>query len=362
MEKIAVLCLFGGKSTEYDVSRASATSVLENIDYNKYTVEKVGITKDGRWYYYTGSVEKISDGSWFSDEENLSPCAIAPKGLDKDKACLSVFESSGGYKIINFDVIFPVIHGANGEDGSIQGLGMLCGAPVCGADIIGSVLAYDKSLAKILCERANIPQAQYVVIKEDEFISSAEKIIDNIEQNINYPVFVKPTKAGSSIGITKAIDRKSLLEGIKYAFSYDNIVIAEEFIKGREIEISVIGGGTEEITVASCGEIKPNAEFYDYNTKYINDTAEYFIPADISKEISSKIAEYAKTVYLTLGITGFARIDFFLRGNEIIFNEINTIPGFTKISLFARLLESSGIKYSQSIDMIITAAIRGGKN
>ena len=356
MKKISVACLFGGNSTEYEVSCRSFYSVMQNMDSEKFNAIKIGIDKSGTWYIYTGANENIANLEWINDSENLYPCSIMPKQKKGEKAYL--------YKIlthekIEIDVILPIIHGANGEDGTVQGLARLYEIPCAGADIIGSVCSFDKSVTKTLCNYAGINQGKYISCRRYEYDSDPDVLMQKAEETIKYPMFVKPANAGSSIGISKAKNKSELKQAINKAFEHDTKILIEQFTEGKEIEIAVLGNKSELI-VSCCGEIDPCAEFYDYDTKYTNDTAKYFIPARLDKEISDKTREIAKKIYMLLGVSGFARVDFFVAAdNTIYFNEINTIPGCTEISLFAKLLIHGGMTYKEIVTQIIELALCG---
>ena len=367
-DKITVLCLFGGNSTEYEVSCRSFNSVAGNIDENKFNIVKVGISKDGAWNIYTGTNEDIKNLSWIDDKENLFPCAIIPKSKTNPKACLCKFtngfiNSSGeSFEKINIDVILPIIHGGNGEDGTIQGLSKMYEIPCAGAGIIGSVCSFDKVITKILCSKIDgINMANYIAFKKYDFDKNPDKIIKTAIETLKYPMFVKPANAGSSVGIFKVSENQGK-DGVKKAilgsFKYDDKIIIEENIPGKEIEVAVMGNN-DELIVSCPGEINPNAEFYDYDTKYINDTAEYFIPAGIDRETSEKVREFAKKVYMTVDAGGFSRVDFFVdENNKIYFNETNTIPGFTEISMFAKLMICDGkMTYKDVVTKIIELAL-----
>ena len=367
-EKITVLCLFGGNSTEYEVSCRSFNSVAGNIDEKKFNIIKVGIAKDGAWNIYTGSNENIKNLSWINDSENLFPCALIPKNKTNKKSCLYKFankyinENGESFERINIDVILPIIHGANGEDGTIQGLAQLYEIPCAGADTSGSVCSYDKVIMKILCAKIDgINMADYIAFKKYEFDKNPENILKLAEEKLKFPMFVKPANAGSSVGIFKVKEKDGqtgLKRAVHDAFKYDDKVLIEENITGKEIEVAVVGNNDN--LIASCpGEIVPNAEFYDYDTKYINDTAEYYIPATIDEETSEKVREFAKKVYMTVGAGGFSRVDFFVdKDNKIYFNETNSIPGFTDISMFAKLMMyHEKITYKEVVTKIIELAL-----
>ncbi|MCL2099420.1 MAG: D-alanine--D-alanine ligase [Oscillospiraceae bacterium] len=357
MNKLNVLCLFGGNSTEYEISCWSFDSVIKNLDQEKFNIITAGISKTGEWHIYEGLPEKIRDLSWIEDLNNLYPCAMVPKSKENNKARLLKFIKKD-YETLDIDVILPIIHGANGEDGTIQGLAQIYGVACAGADLSGSVYSYDKTVTKILCSKIKgLNQAGYLSFEKYEFDSDCENILKFAEKNIKFPMFIKPARAGSSVGIIKVKKAEELKQAVLEAFKFDDKVLIEENMTGKEIEVAVMGN-KNNLTVSCPGEIKPNAEFYDYDTKYITNTAEHFIPADISGKTSEKVRETARQVYMQVGAGGFARVDFFVDGDEIYFNEINTIPGFTEISMFAKLLmHSENITYTELITRIIELAV-----
>ena len=354
---------FRGNSTEYEVSCRSAGSVAENIDEKKFDITKVGISKNGAWNIYTGPNGNIANLSWAGDAANLSPCALVPKNEANGKARLYKFTGGGGFEQTDIDVILPIVHGGNGEDGAIQGLAELYGVPYAGSDIAGSVCSYDKAISKALCAGIDgLYTAKYIVFKKYEFDKDAAGIIKSAEEKLGYPMFVKPANAGSSVGIFKAREKSELAQAVSDAFMYDDKIIIEENITGKEIEVAVMGNGGE-LTVSCPGEVVPNADFYDYDTKYNNDTAEFFIPARIDEKTSEKVRGFAEKIYTAVGAGGFSRVDFFVDAdNRIYFNETNTIPGFTDISQFAKLMmHHEKITYKEVVTKIIELAIERKK-
>ena len=345
MKKINVCIMFGGVSTEHEVSLTSASSVLSNIDREKYDVTMLGITKGGRWLLYDGEIEKIASGEWERDPAHTVGAWISPSRGDK-----AVRTEDG--RTVDIDVVFPVMHGANCEDGTLQGLLTLADIPFVGPDCEASALCMDKAAAKIVLNNFGIPQAKAVIIDRSE-LRDAEKICENCEM-LGYPLFVKPSRAGSSVGVSKVRNRPELESALADAFKIDRTVLVEEYIKGREVEVAVMGN--EEPTASVCGEIDPGSDFYDYETKYVSDTASYYIPARLDEETSEKIRAYAIEIYKRLGCRGLSRVDFFI-GDRIIFNEINTLPGFTSISMFPKLFMYGGMSYSEIIDRLITLAL-----
>ena len=337
-----LLILFGGKSGEYEVSEMSAASVLSNIDTDKYNIIKIGITKDGRWFKTDASPEQIKSGEWDS--------------MPKQSAFLSPDTSHHGIfvegKLQNVDVIFPVMHGDYCEDGCIQGLFELSGIPYVGPGVLASAAGMDKSATKLFAAASGVPQAKWYITSP----AASEEEIEKIESEFSYPRFVKPCNAGSSLGISKAGNRAELEKAIAEAAKFDSKILCEEYIDGYEVECAVLGN--EDTRASVVGQITPSNEFYDYSAKYIDNASGLTIPANIPEETAEKIREYAVTVFKALGCRGMSRVDFFvLRGSgEIKFNEINTLPGFTSISMYPKLWEKSGIPYSELIDKLIEYA------
>lgn len=349
MAKKKLCVVFGGQSPEHDISRLSVTSVLENLNKDKYEIHTIGITRDGEWYLYTGDFKNIKDGAWERDSENKKKAIISPDASDK---AVIVFDGDTVSKI-HPDVIFPVLHGEYGEDGTVQGLFELSHIPYVGMGVMASANAMDKTSAKIVFKNANIPQAEWYVYNKGEDI---DKAMDSIEEKLGYPCFVKPARTGSSVGVGKAHDRDELKTALKNAALFDRKVLVEENIDGREVECSVLGNN--EVSAAVVGEIKPAVEFYDFDAKYKDDTTVLVIPAELDKDISEKIREYAVRAFCALDGQGLSRVDFFVRHSDgaIILNEINTLPGFTKISMYPKLWDAAGVGYSELLDRLIELA------
>ncbi|KYH34936.1 D-alanine--D-alanine ligase [Clostridium tepidiprofundi DSM 19306] len=336
-KKVAIL--FGGQSTEHEVSLLSAASVLRNIDYDKYIVYPIGITKDGQWFQYNGNILNIENGTWENDYEN---------------------KVENGQKLLfdrAVDVVFPVLHGLYGEDGTIQGMCKLLSIPCVGAGVLSSALCMDKVYTKFLLDRFGIKQAEYFIIKSYEYTKNKDNIINDIEKNIGYDLFIKPSNSGSSVGITKAHNRQELINGIDEALKYDSKVLIEKAINAKEVEVSVLGNESVEASIP--GEIEPSKEFYDYEAKYESEDSELIIPARLSDEKINEIRQRAIEVYKILDCRGMARVDFLVDKNtdEIYTNEVNTIPGFTKISMYSKLWEASGKPYDVLIDELFELAI-----
>ena len=349
------LCvIFGGESPEHDISQKSVTSILNNLDDTKYNIHTIGITRSGKWYLFTGSRDIIESGEWENDSDNLKTAFISP---DSSVGGIVVYGET--VHIIPIDVIFPVLHGEYGEDGTIQGLFELSHIPYVGMGVLSSANAMDKTYSKIIFDAAGIPQADWVVVNSgDDF----EKSADIIEKKLGYPCFVKPARLGSSVGIGKAHNRKELLAALKNAERFDRRILVEEHIDGHEVECAVLGnfGGAR---AAAVGEIKPTVEYYDFDAKYNDNSTELIIPAELPEETIQKIQELSLAAFKALDGQGLSRVDFFVRHSDgsIVLNEINTLPGFTNISMYPKLWEESGIKYSDLLDSLIKLAMERKK-
>ena len=352
MDKLNVCVLFGGVSPEHQVSLRSAEWVLNKLNTEKYRIYPVGITRQGHWILFGGTdYSMLPTEEWLNHPEN-SHAVISPE-CDKGLLCFNehVVET------VHIDVVFPVLHGENGEDGSIQGLLQLAGIPYVGSHVSASAVAMDKTLTKLVIDKAGIPQAAWILVRNSELAQSIDTVLDTIEARFLYPVFVKPAGTGSSVGVSKAHNRDGLRDALLNAGRYDEKILVEEFIDGAEIEVAVMGN---QVAIASvCGEIDAGAEFYDYETKYTTDTSVAYIPARVSEETAQKVREYAVKVYKAVGCTGLSRVDFFVTFSDehIVFNEINTLPGFTSISMYPKLFEASGIPCEQLIDKLLEYAM-----
>jgi D-alanine-D-alanine ligase len=348
-KKIAVL--FGGASSEHDVSLVSAYSVLNNIPKDKYDVICIGITKTGHWMYYPGEYEDIKTGEW---EKNPDCCTavISPDSMNKG---IIIMGQDSSY-IRRIDAVFPVLHGINGEDGTVQGLCALAGLPCVGCDMTSSAVCMDKTVTHAVLDNAGIKTAPYCFFTRAD-LSDIEAACDEAEKKLGgYPMFVKPATAGSSVGVSRAKDREALKSGIKIGFAHSRRVVVEKEIVGKEVECAVLGNGAELIA-SIPGQITPAEEFYDFDAKYKLGTSVLDIPAKISEDEMNRLREIAKKAFRAAGCSGFSRVDFFVTEDDIILNEINTIPGFTPISMYPKLMENMGISYSELIDRLITLAI-----
>ena len=351
MKKLSVCILFGGMSPEHAVSLRSAESVLNNIDHNKYNVFPVGITRDGDWILYGGKdYSLLPTGQWEHYPKNRR-AAISPvrgQGLLSFEGDCVVRE--------RIDVVFPVLHGENGEDGAMQGLLKLAGIPYVGPHVASSAVAMDKTLTKLVVDHAGVSQAAWHLVHREELSNRMDTILETLEAKFSYPMFVKPAGTGSSVGVSKAADRDALDRALLEAAKFDKKILVEEFIHGREIEVAVMGNDNPVASI--CGEIDSGADFYDYDAKYVTDTSRAYIPARIPEDVQETVREAAIKVYSAIGCQGLSRVDFFAtyEDNRVVFNEINTLPGFTSISMYPKLFGASGIPYRQLIDLLLQLA------
>lgn len=354
--KINIGLVFGGRSGEHEVSLQSAKSIFESLDKDKYNVYLIGVDKQGNWLlgnpanYLLNSTNPKLIALNKSSSKN-----IVPVNKTNQSEIISI---ESGKNLAKIDVFFPIIHGTYGEDGSLQGMFEMINCAYVGSGVIGSALGMDKDAQKRLLKQAGIKTAMFMTFRKNQY---SNKILDEILKKFIFPVFVKPANLGSSVGISKAHNLDELKKSINEAFKYDTKILIEEFIKGREIECSVMGN--DKPTASLPGEVIPRHEFYSYEAKYIDENgAGLIIPADLPKNIIKKVQETAVKTFVTLECYGFARVDFFLKSNhEIYVNEINTLPGFTKISMFPKLFEASGIKYAELLNRLIDFAIEKKK-
>ncbi|HKM32105.1 MAG TPA: D-alanine--D-alanine ligase family protein [Oscillospiraceae bacterium] len=351
MSKIKLAVIFGGVSSEHEISLISAASVIANIPQDKYEIICIGITKKGRWLFFPGDTSDLVSGSW----EQHPDCASAVLSPDRmHKGFIKILDD-GQTSFQRVDCIFPVLHGKNGEDGTIQGLIAMSGIPYVGCDTLSSAICMDKTITHTVLEYNGIKTAPWEkVLRRD--LCNLDEECERIEASLSYPMFVKPANCGSSIGISKVCDRTELKDGVKLAFSHDSKVIVECEVKGHEIECAVMGNDFPMASIA--GEIKPENEFYDYDAKYILSGTQLIIPASISDDCQEKLRSIACDAYKALCCTGLARVDFFVTENEeIVLNEVNTMPGFTSISMFPKLFEATNVPYADLIDGLITLAL-----
>ncbi|WP_202620404.1 D-alanine--D-alanine ligase family protein [Emergencia sp. 1XD21-10] len=330
MKRIGVI--FGGRSGEHEVSLLSAASVIEAIDRNKYQVVMIGITREGQWKLYLGELSEIPSGAWEETAEDITVSQL------KDLA----------------DFIFPVLHGPYGEDGTIQGLFEMLDMPYAGCGVLASALCMDKVSAKKIFEEAGLPTSRYKLVYSEDLAEHMEEIIADIEAELPYVMFVKPSNMGSSVGISKVRNADELRQALLLAAKYDRRIIIEEGIDCREVETGVIGNHKPQ--VAAVGEIVAKLDFYDYAAKYTDDSGtEISIPAQLPKLTYERIRTLAKEAYRACDCSGFSRIDFFVdkKTGEVYINEINTIPGFTKYSMFPKMWEEMGVGFTELIERIV---------
>lgn len=347
MAKENLVVIFGGRSSEHEVSCISVQTVAKGVDLEKYNMTLVGITKDGRWLK-ADNIESIADGSWYDSKVTA---VISPDTRRE----LIVF-SDAGVERQKVDVIFPVLHGMHGEDGTIQGLFEMADIPYVGCGVLASAASMDKFYTKIIVDHIGVSQARFVPVLAEDF-SDIDSAMDRVEAELDYPVFVKPSKAGSSKGVNKATDRASLLYALNEAVKHDNKILVEETIVGRELECGVLGY-KDNTKASGVGEILAAAEFYDFDAKYNNAESRTVIGADIPKEAENEIREDAVKIFKALDGFGLSRVDFFLENgtNRVVFNEINTLPGFTGISMYPMLWNAQGYDIKTLVTTLIEMA------
>lgn len=356
--RLRVAVLFGGRSGEHEVSLMSAESIMRALDPEKYEVIPIGIAKDGRWLIGEDPLKALKEAVKGELPHRVTPAAFWP---DPTEPGLMVAEPSfpareEGRK--RFDVVFPVLHGPYGEDGTIQGMLELANVPYVGSGVAGSAVGMDKILMKDVFRSAGLPVLDYVPVLRKQLETSFAEIQEAIEERLGYPCFVKPANLGSSVGVSKVKKREELRPALEEAARYDRRLIVEKAAEGyREVECSVLGNDEPETSI--CGEIVPGGEFYDYDAKYFDDTSQLIIPARISEQASNRVRELAAAAFRAIDAAGLARVDFFVHPEteEIFINEINTMPGFTRISMYPKLWEATGLSYPELLDRLIQLAL-----
>jgi D-alanine-D-alanine ligase len=346
-KRLRVGVLFGGRSGEHEVSLASAASVIRGLDPDKYEPVPIGITKEGHWLIGTGAQKMLP--------EVLRTGQRVMMAADPTDAALVPLDRSGGGQRI--DVVFPVIHGTFGEDGTIQGLLDLAGLPFVGAGVLGSAIGMDKDVSKRLLQGAQIPVVPWITVQRTEWESAPNEIRNAIEKKFKYPVFVKPAALGSSVGMTKVHSRAELAPALNLAAEFAMKILVERAVNAREIEVSVLGNHDPQASVP--GEIVPHREFYDYTAKYLEEGTQLLIPAKLTPAQVRTTQKFAVNAFRALELSGMARVDFFMdkKNCKIYLNEVNTIPGFTSISMYPKLWEASGIPFRELIDKLIDLAL-----
>ena len=352
-EKMCVVLLFGGMSSEHEVSRVSVGNFVNNIDREKYEVLTVGITKEGRWLYTEATAAQMADGSWEELAGNMA-CVISPDRADHG---MILFTPEGHVEKVHVDVVIPVLHGLWGEDGTVQGLLELAGIPYVGCGVLASAVCMDKAVANALFEANGVPHTRWLAADRWEIESDLEGVCEGVEKKLGWPVFVKPANAGSSVGISKVSSRDELKKAIDLALENDRKVVFEAFVDGQEVECAVIG--SDPAVATRPGEILAGAEFYTYDDKYKNGVSQVVIPAKLPGEKLDEVKTYAAMAYTALGCEGLARCDFFVEKDtgRVLINEINTLPGFTPISMYPKLMEHEGIPVPALIDRLIALAL-----
>lgn len=350
MNKQTVAVIFGGVSTEHEISCKSAVNVISGMDSNKYETVLVGITKDGRWLLVK-SVSSIGDGSWVN---GTTKAVISP---DTEHKGILIIRTDGSTELISIDVVFPVLHGKNGEDGSIQGLFTLAGIPYVGCGILSSAVTMDKLFTKIIVDRLGIAQAKYVPAFRRE-LTDVEVVCARVEAALDYPVFVKPSNAGSSCGVNKASNRAELKDALFKAAEVDSKILVEETIIGRELECAVFSAGTP--MASGVGEILAADTFYSYDAKYNNPDSDTVINPELPEGKAEEIRRDAIEIFKAVDGFSLSRVDFFLEKgtNRVVFNELNAMPGFTAISMYPALCEAAGLPKAELIDKLIQSAFR----
>ena len=351
MSKLNVAVIFGGCSYEHDISIESASTIISNIPTSKYNVIPIYITKEGKWLLYDGEVTNIKNIDF---EKFGTPTTIS---TDRDRK--GVMRMVGEkFKNVKIDVFFPVLHGRNGEDGTIQGIFEIADVPYVGCGVLSSAVSMDKVFTKLIVNNTKIKQASFLSFKKED-LEDMNAVVKRIRSKLGYPCFVKPAISGSSIGISKANDKKELVEAINIAIKHDSKILVEKFIKGRELECAVLGSGGKDTLVSTVGEVDAADEFYDFESKYNNPESKTIIPAEIPEEYIKEIQNSALEIFKLLNCSGLSRVDFFLEEgtNKIFFNEINTLPGFTNISMYPMLCDTMGFSISDLLDKLIQLAL-----
>ena len=342
-----ILVIFGGVSPEHEVSIQSAKNVIGLL--GKHTAIPLYITREGKWLIYDGKPDNIEGINW---EKYGTPAIISP-----DRTNRGLLRIVGDRtKTILVDVVFPVLHGPHGEDGAVQGLCELAGLPFVGCGMGASAVAIDKSLARMIARSLKIPHIDFVSFDLGEFMQNKAGILKKIRYKFGYPCFVKPVTCGSSVGINKAKDKKELEQAVMYAFSYSPRVMVERASRGREIEVGILGTGINA-KASLAGEIIPEGEFYDYAAKYETHGSKLIVPAELKEETLALLQKYSLEIYRAIGGRGLSRVDYFIEGDKVFFSEINTIPGFTAISLYPKMWEASGVGGFELVETLIEMAI-----
>jgi len=356
-QRLRVAVLFGGRSGEHEVSLMSAESIMRALDPEKYEVIPIGITKEGRWLMGKDPLAALKAG--VADRlAEMIPAAFLTDPANPGLIAFDPGELAGHQSRLAFDVVFPALHGPYGEDGTIQGMLELANIPYVGSGVAGSAVGMDKVLMKAVFRSAGLPVLDYIVVKRKQLVDRIDQIQEQVAETIGYPCFVKPANLGSSVGVSKANSPEDLAKALGEAARYDRKILVEKAAVGyREVEVSVLGNDEPKTSIP--GEIVPGGEFYDYRAKYLDDTSELVIPARISPNAADQVRRLAAAAFLAVDAAGLARVDFFVHPEteEIFVNEINTMPGFTRISMYPKLWEATGLPYSRLLDRLIELAL-----
>ncbi len=344
--KQTIAVLFGGQSSEHIVSCMSAVNIIEQIDKEKYQLLLIGITKEGHWLLVP-SIDEVRSGSW---ENGQTEAILSP---DATKQCV-IINQNNRQEEIKVDIVFPVLHGLYGEDGTVQGLLELAKIPYVGCDVLSSAVAMDKLSTKIIVDAMGIRQADYVPIMRPE-LNEMPLAVKKIEEKLSYPVFVKPSNAGSSVGVNRAKDQEELKNALLEAAKHDKRILVEAAVFGHEVECAVFGGGKEEVIASGVGEILAAADFYDFESKYYNEESKTVVEPKLPGNAAEEIRQNAVAIFKAIDGYGLSRVDFFVtEEGQVVFNEINTMPGFTAISMYPMLWEARGISKKQLVEKLIS--------
>lgn len=351
LSKKTAAVLFGCVSSEYEVSLRSAASVLRNFPRDDYNVIMIGVTKDGRWYEYIGDLEKLEQDEW------CTPALCTPALISPDRGHGGLLRiTPQGIQTEQIDVIFPVVHGENCEDGGLQGLLEISGIPYVGCGVASSACCMDKDITHRLLQAAGIEMTPYRVLTKHD-LTHINELCQELRESLGYPVYVKPACTGSSVGVSCVKQPQDLQAALELALGYGRKVVVEKAVVGREVECGVLGN-YDDCIASSVGEIVPLRDFYDYEGKYLDDSTQLFIPARIESETASKVRQAAARAFQAMGCSGLARVDFFVRDDgAVILNELNTLPGFTSISMYPKLFEHAGIAYPELIGRLLRLAM-----
>lgn len=358
MSKLRVGIIFGGRSGEHDVSLRSAQSVMQALDRTKYDVVPIGITRDGQWRVAQSALAAVSNGDVPLLQADAADAQTATLLSGSDSSALMQVDADARLTpFTELDVVFPVLHGTYGEDGTVQGMLELTNVPYVGAGVVGSATGMDKAVFKRVMEASGLPVLPWKLVLRSRWQDDPDEVLSQLETTLKYPMFTKPANLGSSVGICKCEDREALRAGLVEAARFDRRIVVEQGVNVRELEVAVLGN--DQPIASVVGEIRPKRAFYDYEAKYITDDSELLIPAGVSAEMSDRVRQLAIDAYCAIDCAGLGRVDFLLDtdSDNLYINEINTLPGFTSISMYPKLWEASGISYSELLDRLIELAL-----